>query len=218
MLVFCAFGGLVMLQPDMGTTIVMATITGTILFVGGVRMRHLVLISSLGLAGGTVLAFAAPYRRARLLSFIDPLAQAQGDGYQVAQSFIALASGGWTGVGLGAGRSKWLFLPNAYTDFIFAVIGEELGFVGAALVIVLFGAFAVLGVRAALRSPDRFGTLLAAGITGWVGGQALVNVSTVTGLLPVTGVPLPFVSFGGSALVFSMAATGVLLNIARQER
>lgn len=217
-LVFCFFGALVMLEPDMGTTIVMALLTGTILFVGGLRMRHLLLVGVGGFAAGTALALSAPYRRARLLSFLDPFADARAGGYQVAQSLIALGSGGWTGVGLGAGRAKWLFLPNAHTDFIFAVIGEELGLVGCALVLFLFGTLTVLGVRAALRAPDRFGTLLAAGITGWIVGQALVNVGAVTGLLPVTGVPLPFVSFGGSALLFTMAATGALLNVARQGR
>lgn len=217
-LVFCFFGALVMLEPDMGTTLVMALLTGTILFVGGLKMRHLLLVGVGGFAAGTALALSAPYRRARLLSFLDPFADARAGGYQVAQSLIALGSGGWTGVGLGAGRAKWLFLPNAHTDFIFAVIGEELGLVGCALVLFLFGTLTVLGVRTALRAPDRFGTLLAAGITGWIVGQALVNVGAVTGLLPVTGVPLPFVSFGGSALLFTMAATGVLLNVARQGR
>jgi cell division protein FtsW len=215
-LMFCFFGGLVMLQPDMGTTIVLAMLTGAILFVGGVRLRHLAVVGLASILAGTVLAIVEPYRRARLLSFVDPFAHAQAGGYQVAQSLIALGSGGWTGVGLGAGRAKWLFLPNAHTDFIFAIIGEELGLVGCALVLFLFGALAVQGVRTALRAPDRFGALLAAGITGWIVGQALVNIGTVTGMLPVTGVPLPFVSFGGSALLFTMCATGVLLNVARQ--
>jgi cell division protein FtsW len=218
--VFCFFGALVMLQPDMGTTIVMSILTGTVLFVGGLRMRHLIVVGIGALTAGAVLAVIEPYRRARLLSFVDPFSEvhAQAGGYQVAQSLIALGSGGWTGVGLGAGRAKWLFLPNAHTDFIFAVIGEELGLVGSILVVFLFGTLATFGARAAIRAPDRFGTLLAAGITGWVVGQALVNIGAVTGLLPVTGVPLPFVSFGGSALLFTMAATGVLLNVARQGR
>jgi cell division protein FtsW len=121
-------------------------------------------------------------------------------------------------VGLGASRAKWGFLPNAHTDFIFAIIGEELGLVGALLVVGLFVAFAALGVRAAVRAPDRFGTLLAAGITAWIVGQAFINIGAVIGLLPITGVPLPFVSFGGSALVITMAAVGMLLNVARQAR
>ena len=216
--VFCFFGALVMLQPDMGTTIAMGILTGTILFVGGIRMRHMAVLGAVAVAAGTFLAFVEPYRRARMLSFIDPFDHYKEGGYQVAQSLIALGSGGWTGVGLGAGRAKWMFLPNAHTDFIFAIIGEELGLVGAALVLVLFGALAVLGVRATLRAPDRFGALLAAGITGWIVGQAIINVGCVTGALPVTGVPLPFVSFGGSALLFTMCASGVLLNVARQGR
>jgi cell division protein FtsW len=217
-LVFCFFGALVMLQPDMGTTIAMAIVTVSILFVGGIRMRHMAVVGAAGLVAGSFLAVVEPYRRARLLSFIDPFEHYKEGGYQVAQSLIALGSGGWTGVGLGAGRAKWMFLPNAHTDFIFAIIGEELGLVGAALVLVLFGALAVLGVRATLRAPDRFGALLAAGITGWIVGQAIINVGCVTGALPVTGVPLPFVSFGGSALLFTMCASGVLLNVARQGR
>ena len=216
--VFCFFGALVMLQPDMGTTITMAILTGTILFVGGIRMRHMSVVLGAGFVAGTFLAIVEPYRRARLMSFIDPFHHYKDGGYQVAQSLIALGSGGWTGVGLGAGRAKWMFLPNAHTDFIFAIIGEELGLVGCALVLVLFGALAVLGVRTTMRAPDRFGQLLAAGITGWIVGQAIINVGAVTGALPVTGVPLPFVSFGGSALLFTMCASGVLLNIARQGR
>jgi cell division protein FtsW len=215
---FCFFGGLVMLQPDMGTTIILAILTGTILFVGGVRMRHMATVLGAGFGAGALLAVVEPYRRDRLLSFIDPFSHYKEGGYQVAQSLIALGSGGWTGVGLGAGRAKWMFLPNAHTDFIFAVIGEELGLVGCGLVLILFGALAVLGVRATLRAPDRFGQLLAAGITGWIVGQAIINVGAVTGALPVTGVPLPFVSFGGSALLFTMCAAGVLLNVARQGR
>jgi cell division protein FtsW len=217
-LMFCFFGGLVMLQPDMGTTITMAIAAGSVLFVGGVRARHMAAVLGVGFLAGTFLAVVEPYRRARLLSFIDPFEHYKEGGYQVAQSLIAFGEGGWTGVGLGAGRAKWLFLPNAHTDFIFAIIGEELGLVGCALVLILFGAFAVLGVRATLRAPDRFGSLLAAGITGWFVGQAIINVGAVTGALPVTGVPLPFVSFGGSALLFMMCASGVLLNVARQGR
>jgi cell division protein FtsW len=217
-LVFGFFALLVMKEPDMGTTIVMAILTGTILFVAGVRLRQLALLGLGGMGAAALLAIVEPYRRARLISFLDPFADARAGGYQVAQSLIALGSGGWTGVGLGAGRAKWLFLPNAHTDFIFAVIGEELGLLGCVLVLFLFAALTVLGIRAAARAPDRFGTLVAAGITGWIAGQALVNVGAVTGMLPVTGVPLPFVSFGGSALLFTMAAAGVLLNVARQGR
>ena len=136
----------------------------------------------------------------------------------MSQSFIALGSGGLTGVGLGASRAKWNFLPNAHTDFIFAIIGEELGLIGCVAVLSLFIAFAVLGVRAASRAPDRFGALLAAGITVWIVGQAVINIGAVIGVLPVTGIPLPFVSFGGSALIVTMLASGMLTNVARQGR
>jgi cell division protein FtsW len=216
--VFGAFAALVMLEPDMGTTIVLGLIVVVLLFVGGVRLGHLGVLG-IGAAGvGTMLAIAEPYRRARLLSFVDPFSDKANRGYQVVQSLIALGTGGWTGLGLGASREKWLYLPNAYTDFIFAVIGEELGLIGSLLVVALFVAFLVLGVRAAVRAPDRLGTLLAAGITAWVVGQAVVNMGAVVGVLPVTGVPLPFISFGGTALLATMGATGVLLNIARQGR
>lgn len=216
LLVLGAFVVLVMAQPDMGTTSVLVAIAGVVLFAGGVRFVHLGTVGGVVAAAGLVAAVSAPYRRARLLSFANPFADATGDGYQLAQSLIALGSGGWTGEGLGASRAKWEFLPNAHTDFIFAIVGEELGIVGAFLVIALFGAFLVLGVRTAIRAPDTFGSLLALGVTGWIVTQAVVNLGAVTGLLPVTGVPLPFVSFGGSALVAMMGGTGLLLNVARQ--
>jgi cell division protein FtsW len=216
--VFCVYAALVMAEPDMGTTIVLAIIAGTVLFVGGIRGRHLAAIGAAGGLGAMFFAFSEPYRRQRLLSFLHPVADRMNGGWQVYQSLIAISSGRLVGVGLGAGRSKWQFLPNAHTDFIFAVIAEELGFIGCLLVVGLFAAFAVFGVRAAVRAPDRFGMLVAAGITGWVVGQAVVNMGAVIGLLPVTGVPLPFVSFGGSALLFTMGAAGILLNVARQGR
>jgi cell division protein FtsW len=166
----------------------------------------------------TLLALAEPYRRARLLTFLHPFADQTNAGYQISQSLIAIGSGGLTGVGLGAGRAKWNFLPNAHTDFIFAIIGEELGLLGCLLVMALFIAFAVLGIRVALRAPDRFGALLAAGITMCIVGQAVINIGAVVGVLPITGIPLPFVSFGGTALVTTMFAAGVLANIGRQVR
>jgi cell division protein FtsW len=216
--VVVVLGGLIFLEPDLDSAVLLAVIAGAILLVAGTRVRHLATVSGLGLAAFLVLSLSASYRRARLLTFLHPSAAAANGGYQLVQSLIALGSGGVSGVGLGAGRAKWLFLPNAHTDFIFAVIGEELGLIGALAVLGLFAAFAVLGVRAARRAPDRFGTLLAAGITVWVVAQAAVNIGGVVGLLPVSGVPLPFVSFGGSALVFTMLATGILTNVARQGR
>jgi cell division protein FtsW len=217
-LVVGGLGGLVFLEPDLDSTILLGVIAVAVLVAAGVRLRHLATIGLGGMSIATILALSAPYRRARLLTFLHPTADAGNGGYQIVQSLIALGSGGVGGVGLGAGRSKWLFLPNAHTDFIFAVIGEELGLIGTLTVLALFGAFAVLGIRTALRAPDRFGMLLAAGITMWVVAQAAVNIGGVVGLLPVSGVPLPFVSFGGSALVFTMIAAGVLANVARQSR
>lgn len=214
--VFGAFALLVLRQPDMGTTVILALIVGALLFAGGVRLRQLVPLAAVGLSAAVVLALSASYRRARVLSFLDPFADAGNTGYQAVQSLIALGSGGLFGVGLGAGRQKWLFLPNAHTDFIFAVIGEELGLIGAFLVVALFAVLGVLGLRTAVKAPDRFGELIAIGITVWIVGQAVINIGATVGLLPITGVPLPFVSFGGSALVFTMAAAGVLVNVARQ--
>lgn len=150
-----------------------------------------------------------------MFAFLNPWADAGDTGYHSVQSLIAIGSGGWTGLGLGAGRQKWLFLPNAHTDFVFAVVGEELGFVGCVALLLLFALFGYLGFRIAANAPDRFGRILAAGITGWVCIQALINVGVTTGRLPVTGVPLPFVSAGGSALVVGLAAVGVLMSVAR---
>jgi cell division protein FtsW len=218
LLVVALLGALVFLEPDLDSTVLLGVIGLALLVVGGVRLRHLATVTVGGLTIATIMALAAPYRRARLLTFLHPTATATNGGYQIVQSLIALGSGGVSGVGLGAGHSKWLFLPNAHTDFIFSVIGEELGLAGCLVVLGLFGAFAVLGIRTARHAPDRFGMLLAAGITMWVVAQAAVNIGGVTGLLPVSGVPLPFVSFGGSALVFTMVAAGILANVARQAR
>jgi len=217
-LVLCGFALLVMKEPDLGSALVLAVIVIAVLVAGGVRKRHLVSVALLGITAVTALALAEPYRRARMLTFLHPFADSTNAGYQISQSLIALGSGGLTGVGLGASRAKWNFLPNAHTDFIFAIIGEELGLIGCFLVMALFIAFGVLGTRAALRAPDRFGALVAAGATMWVVGQAVINIGAVVGLLPVTGIPLPFVSFGGSALITTMLATGILVNIAQQGR
>jgi cell division protein FtsW len=218
MVVLVIFAALVMKEPDLGSTMVLAIVVLAVLVAGGARKRHLAVVFGLGITAVTVLALAEPYRRVRMLTFLDPFADASNAGYQISQSLIALGSGGFTGVGLGAGRAKWNFLPNAHTDFIFAIIGEELGLIGCFLVMGLFIAFAVLGARTALRAPDRFGALVAAGATVWVIGQAVINIGAVVGLLPVTGIPLPFVSFGGSALITTMLATGILVNVAGQGR
>jgi cell division protein FtsW len=157
---------------------------------------------------------SADYRRVRFLSFLHPWEDATNTGYQLIQSLIALGSGGLTGVGLGASRQKWQYVPNAHTDFIFSILGEELGLIGEVVVLLAFGALLFAGIRIAAQARDVFGRLLAAGIVAWFGLQTLVNLGAVTGLLPITGVPLPFLSYGGSSLVVSLAAVGILVNIA----
>lgn len=218
MIVFFLAGLLIMRQPDMGTTLVLACITFGILFASGTPGRPMFTLMGGALGAALVLGLAEPYRRARLLSFTNPWAHRADAGYQVVQSLVGLGSGHIFGVGLGASRAKWGFLPNAYTDFIFAIIGEELGLIGGLLVIGLFVGLAVIGMRVAARAPDRLGGLMVAGITAWITGQAIINLGAVIGLLPVTGVPLPFVSFGGSSLMIMMAGVGVVLNVASHER
>ncbi|HEX2110338.1 MAG TPA: putative lipid II flippase FtsW [Gaiellaceae bacterium] len=205
---------LVLLEPDLGTATAIAVMVGGMLIVVGTPARVLVTAA----ATMAVLALAAiwlePYRRARLLAFLAPWADPEGTGFPPVQAMIALGSGGIFGVGLGESVQKVYYLPEATTDMIFAIVGEELGLVGAATVIGAFVVFGYAGFNVALRSRDPFGKLLAAGITALVCGQALVNLSAVLGLAPLTGIPLPFVSYGGSGLIVSLAAVGVLLNIA----
>jgi cell division protein FtsW len=207
---------LLMLQPNLGTTLVLGAIVLAVLYVAGTPLLPLGAMAAVGGLTATVLALAAPYRRARVMAFLDPWKDYQDTGYQTIQSLVGIASGGITGTGLGQSRAKWGFLPYAHTDFIFAIIGEELGLLGALVVVALFVAFCVLGARAALLAPDRFGMLLAAGITSWFGVQAFVNMGAVIGILPITGVPLPFVSYGGTSLMINLIAAGLLLNVARQ--
>jgi cell division protein FtsW len=216
LVVLLAVAGLVMLQPNLGTTLIIAGIALSVCFVAGVPLAPIVRWAGVAIAAATVLALAAPYRRTRVLGFLDPWSDPLDQGYQSIQSLVGLASGGFAGTGLGASRAKWGFLPFAHTDFIFAIIGEELGLVGALVVVGLFVLLGVLGIRIALHAPDRFGMLLAVGVTAWFLLQAFVNIGAVIGVLPVTGVPLPFVSFGGSSLVFSMAGAGLLLAVARR--
>lgn len=207
-------GGMVMLQPDLGTTVVICGSVLAMLFVAGVRLRYLWVSAIVGSAVGLGLIMSADYRRVRFLAFLHPWKDATNSGYQLVQSLIALGSGGLTGVGLGASRQKWQYVPNAHTDFIFAILGEELGLIGEIVVLVAFGAVIYAGIRIAAQAKDVFGRLLAAGIVSWLGLQTLVNLGAVTGLLPITGVPLPFVSYGGSSLVVSLAGVGILVNVA----
>ena len=209
---------LVLKQPDMGTALVLACICFALMYAGGVPLRPVLKAVGASAVLALVIGLAEPYRRARLLSFLNPFAHARGSGYQVVQSLVGLGSGHLYGLGLGGGREKWGLLPNAHTDFIFSVIGEEGGLLGSLVVLCLFGALAWYGLRAASRAPDRFGSLLAVAATCWITSQAVINIGAVIGLLPVTGIPLPFVSFGGSSLVITMAAAGVLANVAGYER
>jgi cell division protein FtsW len=214
--VFSGVAMLLMLQPNLGTTLVLASIVFSVLYVAGTPLLSLIGVGFVGSLLAVGLALGASYRRARVWAFLDPWADPLNTGYQNIQSLVGIASGGLTGVGLGESRAKWGFLPYAHTDFIFAIIAEELGLLGALVVVGLFIALCVLGARTALLAPDRFGMLIAAGVTVWFGVQAFVNVGAVIGILPITGVPLPFVSYGGSSLVFSMIGAGLLLNVARQ--
>jgi cell division protein FtsW len=208
---------LVMAQPDLGTTLLLCSIAFGLLFIAGTPLPLLTLICTLGLTSGLGLIMSAGYRRRRLLSFLNPAADPQQNGWQILQGRFALGSGGLLGVGLGASRQKWSYVPNAHTDFIFAIIGEELGLVGTLAVLVLFAAIAYAGIRAARHAPDPFGRYLAGGITVWVVVQALVNIGAVVGVLPITGVPLPLVSAGGSSMLVLLAAVGMLLNVAKRE-
>jgi cell division protein FtsW len=209
--IFC---GLILLEPDLGTTITLCGMMLAVLLVAGVPARLLVSASFLAIAVGLIAIWVEPYRRARVFSFLDPWSDAEGSGFQIVQAMIGIGSGGVTGAGLGEGVGKISYLPEAHTDMIFAVIGEELGLVGSVLVIGAFAAFALVGFRIALRCRDPFGKLLAAGLTALVCGQAAVNLAAVLGIAPLTGIPLPFVSYGGSSLVVLLAGVGILLNIA----
>lgn len=209
---------LVMAQPDLGTTLLLGAIGFGMVFVAGARLRHLIPLGLAGAALATAAALIEPYRRDRVLSFLDPWKDPLDTGYQTIQSLIALGSGGWFGVGLGASRQKWLYVPNAHTDFIFAILGEEMGLIGTFVIVGSFAFLTYLGIKTAQRAPDRFGLLVAAGITIWMSVQALVNMGAVVAALPITGVPLPLVSFGGSSLVVTLMAMGILVNIAAQGR
>ncbi|MFM7719290.1 MAG: putative lipid II flippase FtsW [Actinomycetota bacterium] len=215
LVVTAGIGAFVMMQPDLGTTLIIVGTVFLVLFAAGAPLRYLGTIGVVGLAAGVGLIFSADYRRERLLAFLHPWEDPGGRGFQLIQSLIAFGSGGITGVGLGASRQKWFRVPNAHTDFIFAIIGEELGLVGSIVVLIGYGLLLFAGVRVAIVARDAFGRILAAGIVSWFGIQALVNLGAVTGLLPITGVPLPFVSYGGSSLIVSLAAVGILVNIAK---
>ena len=208
---------LIVRQPDLGTAIVIGCITFSMLFAAGTQLRLLVLPGAAVCAAGAVFALSATYSRDRLLSFVDPFAHASTSGYQVVQSLATLGLGGVTGSGVGASITPWGFLPNAHTDFVFAVIAGNLGLVGALAVLAGFGAFGWAGFRIAARERDPFARFVAIGVTCWVLAQAVINIGGVVDALPVTGIPLPFISYGGSSLVVALIGVGLLFGIARRQ-
>lgn len=210
-------GLLVLLQPDLGTTILLALIIGAILWVEGLPGRYVAAAAAAGLAAIGVLSVTAAYRMQRFQGWLNPEDDPAGAGFQLLQSWVALGSGGLFGVGLGSSRGKWNFLPNPETDFIFAIVGEELGLVGALVVLTLFGLLLYVGLRVAYAVPHGFGRTVAFAATAWLVGQALINIGTVIGLLPITGVTLPLVSVGGSSLVTTLVALGILVAVARSQ-
>jgi cell division protein FtsW len=209
---------LLMMQPNLGTTMVLGVAVLAVLFTAGAPTASLAAWSGIGVLGAVYGMLGTAYRRERFFAFLDPWQVSGSAGYQNIQAQVSLGSGGWLGVGLGESRSKWGFLPEAHTDFIFAILGEELGLLGAFTVVALFAGLAYLGIRASAQAPDVFGRLLAIGITTWLCVQAFVNIGVVVGILPITGVPLPFISFGSSAMLANMAAAGMLCNVARRAR
>jgi len=215
LLVLGAACGLILAQPDLGTAMAAAGTVYIMLFAAGTQGKHLAFLGIGGVAAIAVAIVLAPYRLKRFLAFLDPFADPQGSGFHIIQSLYALGSGGFFGLGLGESRQKFFYLPEQHTDFIYAIIGEELGFIGASLVILLFILFVWRGFKIAITSPDPFASLLAVGLTSMIGLQAAVNIGVVTGSMPVTGIPLPFISFGGTSLVFTLIGVGVLLNISR---
>lgn len=215
--VLVTYGALILLQPNLGTTIIMFIIGISALFASGVRLSVVAAIGVFGAGAATLLAYLTPFRRDRLLAFLDPWADPLGDGWQTIQSLVSVANGGVTGVGIGESRGKFGFLPEAHNDFVFAVTAEEFGLVGAVTVVVGYVIFGLVSLVIARRA-DRFGGLLVVCIASWILSQAFINIGSVLGVMPITGVPLPFMSAGGTSLVVTLGAVGVMLNVARSAR
>jgi cell division protein FtsW len=207
--------GLVLVQPDLGNCMTLIVVTFALLYLAGSPVKHLAWVAAPALPLIVLAIWMAPYRLRRITAFLDPWSDPRGSGFQIIQSWLALGNGGVVGQGIGGSRQKLFYLPESHTDFIFAIVGEELGFIGAAAMVSLFAVLVWRGLRIGLRAADPFGSYLALGITVLLATQTLVNLGVVTGLLPTKGLPLPFVSFGGSALLTTMVATGVLLNISQ---
>jgi cell division protein FtsW len=207
--------GLIVIEPDFGTSLMLALIFVVVIYTSGARLMHLAMAAAPALIVAAGLLIFVPWRLQRLITFLDPWADQQGAGFQVVQSLIAIGSGGIDGLGFAQGKQKMLFLPFAHSDFIFAVVGEELGLVGALAIVAVFALFLWRGIRTALLAPDRFGMLLSLGIVTSIVAQALFNISVVLSLVPTKGIPLPFISYGGSSLVPTLAAVGILLNVSQ---
>jgi cell division protein FtsW len=216
-LVFLAFG-LIMLQPDLGTGTVMVGTCMIMIFVAGAKISHFIGLGLVGVAGFVGLILAAPYRMDRITSYLDPWSDPLGTGFQIIQSLYAIGPGGLFGLGLGQSRQKFFYLPEPQTDFIYAILAEELGFIGGAFVLLLFALLLWRGIRVALNAPDLYGSFLAVGIISMIAVQVMINIGVVTGLIPVTGITLPFFSYGGSSLTLMLMAVGILLNISRYAR
>ncbi len=206
---------LIMLEPDLGTTIMIAVITGTLFFVAGARIKHVAALAASGVLAAVVLIASGDYRAQRILSFTQAESDPEGLGFHTLQLLVAFGSGGLTGLGLGVSRQKFFYVPGSHTDGALAIVGEELGFIGVTVVLVLFAVLLWRGLRIARRAPDRFGSLLVVGVLTWIAFQLVINVGGVTRSIPLTGIPLPFLSYGGSATLSLMAALGVLLSVSR---
>jgi len=212
------FAGLILLERNLSITAVVMMVAFIMILVGGAKISHLFSLLPVGLVAGIVLIFTQKYRLKRLTSFLDPWSSTSGDSYQLIQSLYALGSGGIFGVGLGNSRQKALFMPEPHNDFIFAIIGEELGLIGCIVIVLIFMFLVIKGISIAIKSRDNYGFLLAVGIISVIAIQAIINIAVVSGSMPVTGVPMPFISYGGTSLVFNLGAMGILLNISRQSK
>ena len=215
-IIVALIAGLIVIQPDLGTALSMLIVSAILLFVAGLDLGYYAASVLLAAPAFYFLVYRVKYRRDRILAFLDPEADPLGKGFQIIQSKIALGGGGLLGTGFMEGKQKLFYLPEAHTDFIFAVIGEELGLIGTCFVLCLFVAFFWRGIRTAMRAPDRFGFFLALGITMMIAAQSFVNMSVVLGLMPTKGIPLPFLSYGGSSFVVTLASVGILLNVSQQ--
>lgn len=212
------FFALIMLEPDLGTSLTLAGSAAMMLFAADARLWHLGGLGMVGAMGVFALAYVDPERWSRITTYLDPWKDPVDSGYQIIQALLAFGSGGLFGVGLGRSRQKFFYLPERHTDMIFAVLGEEMGFIGACLVLLLFFAFAWRGYRIAVQAPDRFTSLLAAGVTSLITLQAAMNIAVVTASIPSTGIPLPFLSYGGSSLLITLSGVGILLGVSRYSR